>query len=393
MGTWRVGIEMKRSEARIRFAQLRQSHAWETVRNVAVALMAVAVFWSTIHPAEPIGMAVQYGLAAAAIGGVVICRRAPWVGVLVSILATAVAGALGLTFDPFTLAGIALFTVAEHQGSRRFPKAMVLGLSALFLVLLTLGVDGIEDRVRSGILGIAVLAASWVLGTRTRQVRIEVAARSRDEERLRLVREIHDVLTHTLGMIGVRAGASAQAQSLDESALRSVLAEIEEAARSGMSELKVLIGRERSGESDRPLADGVDVWSLGSALASVMEAARSTGMRMWLETSVDLEGLPASVATTVYRLVQESVTNAVRHAQATDVWIVIAVHADRIEVTVSDNGQGRAPLLCEGNGLIGMRERVHLLEGTLTVADRDGGGLAVVASLPVPALTSVGGVL
>lgn len=369
-------------------ARLRTSVWREPGGNLFVALLVVLAFWSTVHPVEASGLAVQYSLAVLAIVGVAMGARLPRVGVLISAGATAVARLLGLTFDPFMITGIALFTVAERRGSNVFPRAMIASMVGLFLASLTFGVDGFEDRVRSGLLSVAVLVASWALGARTRQARLEAAARSRTEERLALSRDVHDALSHSLGMIGVLAGVTAHVSTIGEERLRDTLREIEHSARSAMFDLKVLLQQERN---TAETASGTEAstderaapWPLSQALSSIVDAAEKAGVSTNLSVSGNVDGLPAAVRTTVYRVVQEATTNVVRHASATTATISVTASTAEVKVRVCDDGRGRTGPIRDGHGLTGMRERAQLLGGTVTVDDGRNGGLAIDVRLPV----------
>lgn len=377
----------QKSAAIAGLARLRASAWWEPLGRLCVSLLVVLAFWSTIHPVDASGLAVQYCLAGVAIVGVVMGARFSRVGVLISGGATAVAWLLGLTFDPFMLTGIALFTVAEQRGSHLFPRAMIASMVGLFLVSLSFGVDGFEDRVRSGLLSIAVLVASWVLGARTRQARLEAAARSRAEERLALSRDVHDALSHSLGTIGMLAGVTAHVSTIDEARLRGTLREIERSARSGMSDLKLLLQQKRNAtETANGAKESADEHaascSLSRALSSIVDAVERVGVSTDLSISGDVDALPAAVRTTVYRVVQEATTNIVRHASASTATISVVASAAEVKVQVCDNGCGRTNSLQEGYGLTGMRERAQLLGGTMAVDDRQSGGLAVVVRLP-----------
>lgn len=261
---------------------------------------------------------------------------------------------------------------------------MLIGL--FVLVTFTFGVEDPEPFFRGVLLGIGVIAASWLLGARTRQARLAASARTRAEERLNLARDVDDVLSHSLGTIGVLAGVNAHVAALTEASLRTTLRDIEATARSGMVELKALLQRER--DTDPALADATvqqsaSHWSVSQGLASIARIAATVGLQATLHAPAGLDALPAAVRTTVYRIVQEAVTNVVRHAAAR--FVTISVHAtdSGAAVQVSDDGCGRVAALREGHGLTGMRERVSLLGGTVAIEDRDGGGLTVSVTLPV----------
>lgn len=317
---------------------------------------------------------------------------------MVTMVATTSAWMLGVTADPFVLTAVALFVVAERQGSQRFPWWMLGAGGGVAVAALGLSAEGVENRFRGMLLGALVLGASWFLGVRTRQVHEEAAARSRAEERLRLARDVHDVLSHSLGTIGMRAGIAAHVPTLGEAELRAVLREVEEGARSSLAELKGVLQRERAGgeELSAPFlsaqslaAQSLSAQSLSAALADIARSAERADVRTRLDLTGDLDELPAAVRTTVYRLVQEAVTNAVRHASATSLVVTARAAADRVHLEVRDDGRGAAPGFREGHGLTGMRERVALLGGTLQLETAAPGfGITVTLPLATPAQAS-----
>lgn len=257
---------------------------------------------------------------------------------------------------------------------------MVAGAAVLLIASLGLDAEGVEGRFRGLLLSAVVLSASWVLGVRTRQVRVEVAARSRAEERLRLARDVHDVLSHSLGTIGVQAGVAAHVSSLSEDDLRVLLRDIEGDARESLKELKELLQRERAGDADADWAPSS--LRLTALLEDIGQSAERAGLRTRLDIAALVDALPAAAGSTVHRVVQEAVTNAIRHASASSLVIAVRVSDDGVNVEVRDDGHGAPDGLREGYGLTGMRERIALAGGTLSVA-ATARGFSVAATLPL----------
>jgi Signal transduction histidine kinase len=298
----------------------------------------------------------------------------PALAVILTAGATASAWLLGVTADPFLLTGFAVFRHAERRGVRRFPWWMFAGLLIVLALSLGFGAEGVEDRLRGMLLSAVVLSAARVLGVRTREARREAAARSRADERLRLARDVHDVLSHSLGAIGVRAGVAAHVTSLDADELRGTLREIEGDARSSLSELKLLLQRERAG--------GDSSFPLNAALAEIIRMAERADVKARLSFEGDVDALPAVVRTTVLRVVQEAVTNVIRHATADGLTVTLRISDDAAEIQVTDDGRGAPNGVRDGHGLIGMRERVELAGGTLRVVSTSE-GFTVSASVPL----------
>lgn len=346
------------------------------LRDLVLAVVLVGALWLTVTP--PGGRSWQFVLAGVGVVATVLRRFAPVPAVVVVALATAVAWVLGMTADPGVLLGLSFFTVAERYGRRLFPWWLV-GLAVVVgLVLVGIGSDGVATGLRSLVLSVVVLSAAWALGTRTRQVRREAAARARDAERLRLAREVHDVLSHSLGTIGVQAGVAAHVATLDNDQLRHVLREVEADARSSLEDLRDLLRRERD-DTERP----PDL-ATGSFTDGPADALRRAGVDVAVEITGDPGGLPTAYGQTIRRIIQEATTNVIRHSGGTRCRISIHTGTTEVRISVADDGHGTTGTLREGHGLAGMRERIALLDGTFTAGNEDG-GFVVTATLPVGA--------
>lgn len=252
--------------------QQKNPSRWrEAIRSLILAGSVVTVFWATVVPAGSSSRIIQVILASVATAGATCSAWVPRAASIVAAASTGAAWFLGMTYDPFIIVGIALFTVAERSAARLFPRILTGSVVVVLLILLTFTAEGNEERVRSALLSGAVLVASWVLGARTRQVRQEAGARARSEERMRMAREVHDALSQALGLIGMRAGVAAHVPALDEQHLREELRQIEETARTGTAELKALLQRQRDNRAPRPpreqtrLGHTGNRWNRGSA--------------------------------------------------------------------------------------------------------------------------------
>ena len=362
--------------------------AWLLVLGTLLfSLTVFAGMWLTVT--APAGLrAWQLALGAVAVLGAVLSRRLPLVGVFLAGIATALGWSFGVTVDPFLLVSVGVLTFAERRGSRRFPWWLLIAWAGLVVTALVLGsppdAAGFEDRMRGALLSAIVLAAAWVLGVRTRQARLEAAARARTDERRRLARDVHDALSHSLGAIGVQAGVAAHVTALGEPELRATLQEVESQARSSLLELKSLLHSERSALSET----GTASLPLIGLLRDTARTAERSGLMVELDSTDSVDSLPAAVRATVHRIVQEAVTNAIRHAEASTLSISVAVLDVSVEVVVSDDGIGAPDGVREGHGLTGMRERVALVGGELSV-EPTSTGLTVFAHLPFAAESEV----
>lgn len=219
------------------------------------------------------------------------------------------------------------------------------------------------------------LIAGVAIGTAARARRersVEHTQRIAEKERLHLAREVHDVVAHSLAMINVQAGVGAHIADKRPDQAKEALLAIKEASRVALADLRATLRVVRSGERS-PLPD-LD------RLPELVDAATSAGF------AVDQRGdpgeLPTHVSFTAYRIVQESLTNTIRHARDADQVVIEFSRPDSaLEVVVTDNGV--TPSVSEGNGLRGMRERVEALGGTLSAGPATTKGFEVRAVLPV----------
>jgi signal transduction histidine kinase len=231
--------------------------------------------------------------------------------------------------------------------------------------------------------------AVWLIGPvlfgeamRLRRVRAELAARTREEqarrkiaeERLRIARDVHDVVGHSLATIALQAGV-AEHLSDDERA-RESLAAIRRLSRESLGEVGTMLALLREGAAERAPTPGVD------ALGRLVSDMRDAGLEVELSVSGDV---PEAVGAAAYRIVQESLTNVMRHAGAgARAWVGVAAAPEGVRVEVTDDGRGAPGGLREGNGLVGMRERAAALGGSFSAGAADGGGFSVRAVLPAP---------
>ncbi|WP_433826531.1 sensor histidine kinase [Actinoplanes sp. CA-015351] len=202
-----------------------------------------------------------------------------------------------------------------------------------------------------------------------RQREIE-ARRRRAEERVEIARDLHDVVSHTLAVVGVHLNVAMDSFEADPEEARASLKLAQEVRNRAMVDLKALVGVLREGE----------VPALES-LEQLVEQVRAAGMTVSLNEFGDAVEVPAPVATAVYRVVQESLTNTVRHAGATRAAVTLRYSPTRVVVDVQDDGKAAAEVV-DGHGIAGMRERVAALGGALT-AGPGNAGFTVRASIPI----------
>ncbi|MEU4688199.1 histidine kinase [Actinoplanes sp. NPDC023714] len=198
------------------------------------------------------------------------------------------------------------------------------------------------------------------------------ARRRRAEERVEIARDLHDVVSHTLAVVGVHLNVALDAFDAEPEEARSSLKLAQEVRNRAMTDLKALVGVLREGSV--PALESLD---------GLVDQVRTAGLRVSLNEFGDPVDVPAPVATAVYRVVQESLTNTVRHApQATRAVVTLRYSPSRVVVDVRDDGTLPVEAVVDGHGIAGMRERVAALGGALT-AGPDKSGFVVRASIPV----------
>jgi signal transduction histidine kinase len=322
-------------------------------------------------------------------------RRQP-VAVLVIVIAALLAGeALGLAHTASDGAVIlAAYAVSVYGSSTA--RLWVVALAALETVVVFItAITGISPRRESLLtLGPPVLVA-WVIGDYIRGRRAffsELIARHRreseasrrqavEEERLRIARELHDVVAHNVSVMAIQAGAARVGGNSDGAGAKA-LQSIETTARDTLAELNRLLGvlRKEPGQpamSPQPGLEQID---------SLLKTAGEAGLNVDLKITGEQRPLPAALDLTAYRIVQEGITNALKHAHASRLEVRVIYMPDALELTIRDNGEGgseEAVRSSTGHGLIGMRERVALFGGELEAGSSDVGGFIVRSRLPL----------
>ncbi len=336
-----------------------------------------------------------YALVVAQCLPLAVRRRWPFAVALVCGLLTAVYGVSTLPDPPVPYAGlVGVYSAAAYCTTRR--AYAVAGFAAAG-VLISLLADPFAD-LGDAVFLLAVFATAWLLGDAARRrrdlaremqqraeelerTRAAEAAAAAAAERNRIAREMHDVVAHHLSMMVVQAEAGPVVAAGDPERAVSSFDAISAAGKQALVEMRQLLGVLKDGERAelRP-APGAD--DIGELVAGV----RSAGLDIRFETSGTARPLPAAVDLAVYRLVQEALTNCLRHAEASLVEVDLDYTDDSVRVTVTDDGRGGGPQADSGgHGLVAMRERVSLLGGTIEAGPRSGRGWTVHAVLPTGA--------
>jgi signal transduction histidine kinase len=222
-------------------------------------------------------------------------------------------------------------------------------------------------------------AAESDRAARAEQALEEETRRRVDAERMRIARELHDVVAHSMAMINVQATAAGMQLAADPASAAEAIQAIRRASKSGLRELRAILEVLRQVDGGSPTVPGL------RAIAALVEATSAAGTPTTLELAEPPVPLPSPVTLAVYRIVQESLTNVVRHAGRVGATVGLRQDGGYLYVEVVNDGGAASAAFSDGTGagLTGMRERAAALGGTLEAGPRPGGGFAVRARLPV----------
>jgi signal transduction histidine kinase len=330
---------------------------------------------------------------------IVVRRKHPlWAAYLVTVLAIP-HSLLALGVAGLAASSIALYTLVAYVGRKQ--ALLYLAVTVIITGVQTpLQMERTSEVVTSYVFGGLMFAFCWALGEfvgarrayhaeveqrltlleteRDQQAQIAVAA-----ERARIARELHDVVAHAVSVIVVQADGAAYAVHSNPELAERAVQTISATGREALAEMRRLLGVLRSedgGGGERTPQPGTQ------SLAELAERVRAVGLPVQLDIVGNVDDLPAGVGLGIYRIVQEALTNSLKHAgPGTAATVKVARVGDRVELNISDNGRRKAGALVGvsgGNGLIGMRERALMFGGTLDAGPRPGGGWQVSASLP-----------
>ncbi|WP_182904609.1 sensor histidine kinase [Microbispora sp. H13382] len=350
------------------------------------------------------GVATALALA----GGALLGRRPlPALTLLLaaSVLGTMPLGVAEIPLPQFLAAEVAVFFIATGRPRASGVAAVLAALAVLGGYLAVRVLYGWPIAASSETAVALTTVIAWLLGNSVRQsrehaeeLRARAATQAVSDERLRIARELHDMVAHSIGVIALQAGAARRVIDTQPERARDALGEIETAGRQTLSGLRRMLGALRSRDPERPASavpprpeplepvhpeSGRPGPVLG--LADVDRLAATTtqaGVRVDVRRLGERRPLPPEIDVAAYRVVQEAVTNVLRHAGTASCRVSIDYRDDEVRVEVLDDGRGGDA--GDGYGLLGMRERVGVLHGTFAAGPRPGGGFRVAARLPVP---------
>jgi signal transduction histidine kinase len=324
--------------------------------------------------------------------------RAPIVALAVVLggcaVAVTLAGSRQGPFEPFVALLIVAYSIGAHVGGRR----RVVGL---LWVTVPVGLGAVASLVfarqspGNAFPTVIAMFACWLAGRDIRRWReraheLELLTKELETqrelqaeaavtvERGRIARELHDVIAHNVSMIVVQAAAAARVLRADEPDVRAALEAIEGTGRETVDEMRRMLGVVRSPDAESSLAPQPTLRDVERLVASVRDA----GLPVELNVEGPVADLPPGIDLSAYRIVQEALTNALKHAGDARATVTVRYLDARVEVEVADDGDGSGHGHGAGLGLVGMRERVALWSGELEARRRDDGGFLVRATLP-----------
>jgi signal transduction histidine kinase len=366
------------------------------VADAALALMLFATAQAEAWTPFSTSLGSGSSAVAAALGAVMtlplaLRRLAPLAAAVLITVPTPVVAAFTpvrlLFFGGFLPLLVVTYTLASRARTPRALAAVALPFSALLAIELEVAAfrktgEVVFDWLWFGVaaaIGLVVRARS--LRAETSESRVATLERERDavlrEERARIARELHDIIAHSVSVIVIQAGAAEPLVSEDPERASEALRSIRSTASDALGEMRRLLGILRTTGDELVLSPQPSVAQLDSLLAQTRAAG--------LEVELRIEGHPRALAPgldlVAYRIVQEALTNTRKHGRASRAAVALRYAPAALEVEVLDNGTAQAAGN-DGHGLVGMRERVGLYDGTLDVGARAGGGFAVRAVLP-----------
>ncbi|WP_152364299.1 sensor histidine kinase [Microlunatus speluncae] len=324
--------------------------------------------------------------------GLALRRFKPWLGYGLVVVGVGVALAAGVPAGFVNIvAMISVYTLA-----RLFEPRAWLPWSVATIPMVAAGLwppDGRgffdPNRIAGAMFALVLIGLAATVGM-IRRTRREAVLQERDadlrrsayEERLRIAREVHDLIGHSLSVINMQAGVALHVLDKRPEQAEESLRAIRQTSKDALAELRSTLAVFRDPGRSEPTAPEPGLARLENLIAAMRQAGRT------IELTVDGEigGLPPTLDHTAYRIVQEALTNVVRHAGDATADVSITRQGRRLLLAIVDHGPPiRSETLAEGHGISGMRERARAVGGTLTVQPQPGGGVAVRAQLPIPA--------
>ena len=364
----------------------------DLARAVVIGTVQVGITYLAAHNQPERRQLGLLGTALLVAGPAALVVRRRWpLSVLAFVLAVSVAYyVLGYPFGPVFLALIVAIFTAVTLGRRLGAWLLAgAGLLSWFTLQTLVGWGAPPAAIHVG------LVAGWLLvmltvseiaragrqrAVEAEQARLEESRRRAGEERLRIARELHDVVAHNISLINVQAGVALHLIDERPEQARTALAAIKQASNEALGELRSVLDVLRQVDEASPRAPTAGLARLDDLVAR----AAAAGLSVRTEVEGESRPLPAGVDLAAFRIVQEALTNVARHAGPASATVRVAYGDDDLTVQVDDDGRGPGGGASGGgNGIPGMRERAAALGGRLRAGPRPGGGFQVLASLPL----------
>jgi signal transduction histidine kinase len=312
----------------------------------------------------------------------------------------------------FLALALVLFTVAATRTRTVAVVSLAASLALLVIQGFILSATGTGSGPATGVALILIIA--WILGVSAQQrraytarMREQVATAAVTEERLRIARELHDVVAHSMTVAAVQAGFGEYVFDTDPVQARAALGNIQHVTREALSDMQRLLGvlrQEGTGQPDAAVPGGQPDNGQPAAPARQLQLAPAPGLadlerlvsttagagiRVALTRTGDRRDIPAAIDQAAFRIVQEGLTNVVKHSGASTCQVIVGYEPDSLTVEITDpGGDGQGPRAAHangtGHGILGMRERVGLCGGEFTAGPRPGHGFEVIAHFPLP---------
>ncbi|MEU6149089.1 histidine kinase [Actinosynnema sp. NPDC047251] len=278
-----------------------------------------------------------------------------------------------------TLLGVGSAVAAAYAlGDSRLPAVPQEYLALLIVVPIAFAANGMRTWKLRTDEGLAQMSA-------LEEEQAEALRRAVEHERARIARELHDVVTHNVSVMVIQAGAARKVMAADPDQAREALLAVEAGGRAAMSELRHVMGLlAPDDEAADPLAPQPGL----EQVAALVQRVRGTGLPVELDVAGTPRALPPGIGLAAYRVVQEALTNTVKHAAGASASVLVEYRPDRLRVEVTDTGGRPGAATGTGRGLIGLRERLSVYGGTLRTGPRTAGGFRVTALIPLDLIPS-----
>jgi signal transduction histidine kinase len=347
-----------------------QAPAEEDAPPVPWAMVILSTLPLGLRRRYPLATFVTVLVAALAIGG-----SASWI----TVLACVVGAYSAVVYSRYRILAIAVLVMAAALSGYAFRNAdpLLPGWSSPGFVLLVAGM--LASLVRFLQLR---LASSRDRVTELQQAQEEAMRRAVAEERARIAAELHDVVTHNVSVMVIQAGAARKVMDVVPEQSKEALLAVEAGGRAAMAELRHVMGLLAAPDRERP--DGLEPQPGLAQLDALVARVRAAGTPVSVGVSLPPEPLPSGVDLAAYRVVQEALTNTIKHARGAEASVAIGYTDDCLEIEVTDTGgvKDAPPVESNGRGHMGLRERLAVYDGELTAGPTPNGGYRVAARIP-----------